>query len=348
MEKLLHAFQWCKRNRREHGFPPDFDASLTGQTGVNVFSTASALAFYALLAGQLDDAADDAARDALGVGQWVDGDVYPYPDNRLAAAISSKIVTPLVSKTSHSPAKYSMILHGPPGTAKTSIAIRVAYELRWPLKTITQSDFLKSGMDKIDAEADRIFTLCLSLKNVVILFDELEELILSRDDDGNPANHRDRESRLLTTSMLPKIHLLRDRKRVVFIFATNRLKQIDSAATRLGRFDMLFGVDYPPVPSLIATARAALGAATLQLTSDQKKKAQEAFDKWADGVAGHQALHITFKDAQYCAERLASDAGENCTVEQLLTTVTSAVDNVHSANKPAYDRLQQLKPHDRL
>jgi SpoVK/Ycf46/Vps4 family AAA+-type ATPase len=92
----------------------------------------------------------------------------------------------------------------------------------------------------IDAQADRIFRYCGYLRDVVILFDELEELILDRE-----TSHSDRESRLLTTSMLPRIQELRERKSVVFIFATNRLKTLDLAATRLGRFDIIKYVGYP-------------------------------------------------------------------------------------------------------
>lgn len=52
-------------------------------------------------------------------------------------------------------------------------------------------------------------------------------------------------SRLLTTSMLPRIHSLRDRSRVVFIFATNHVETIDNAASRLGCFDIIHCV-MPP------------------------------------------------------------------------------------------------------
>ena len=133
-----------------------------------------------------------------------------------------------------------MILYGPPGTAKTTIAKKLAQDLEWPLLVINQSDFLSKGVDNIDAEADRIFRLASYLKKIVILFDEVEELVVNR------AN-TDKFSRLLTTSMLPRIHHLRDRQRVVFIFATNHVKAIDDAASRLGRFDIIRCV-LPPSP----------------------------------------------------------------------------------------------------
>jgi len=41
--------------------------------------------------------------------------------------------------------KSSMILYGPPGTSKTTLAEAIAKELGWPLLTITPSDFVKDG-----------------------------------------------------------------------------------------------------------------------------------------------------------------------------------------------------------
>ena len=41
-----------------------------------------------------------------------------------------------------------MILYGPPGTSKTTIAKAIAGTLGWGLVTITPSDFVKHGIEK--------------------------------------------------------------------------------------------------------------------------------------------------------------------------------------------------------
>src|SRR5580704_6684701 len=96
-----------------------------------------------------------------------------------------------------------------------------------------------------------------------------EELVQSRD-GPEPGTSTDKLSRLLTTSMLPRLHHLRDGKRIVFILATNRLASIDSAAARRGRFDIVHGV-LPPTEAERATlmdsimkARSVAGAARLE------------------------------------------------------------------------------------
>jgi hypothetical protein len=182
---------------------------------------------------------DRHAREVLGVQQFVDKPKSPYP--KTLEFIKHDIIGRIgKGGEAKDDASYSMILYGPPGSAKTSLAKQIAYDLQWPFLEIGSRSFLREGSDRIDAEADRVFRHCGFLRDVVILFDELEELILDRD-----TKDTDKASRLLTTSMLPRIQELRDQRSAVFVFATNRLKSLDIAATRLGRFDIIKYVAYP-------------------------------------------------------------------------------------------------------
>jgi len=359
MSKALQAFLWSKRNRREKGFPPDFDMSLAGVEVPNVFSTASTLAFFALLHETLDDLADSAAREALGVPAEPPTKTYPYPAEDIGIAVTQNIVAPRQLSPPSPRAQCSMILHGPPGTSKTTIAKRVAEDLRWPLKIITQSDFLRGGRNHIDSEAERVFSLCLNLKNVVILFDELEELILSREPaaaNASGGQHNDKESRLLTTSMLPKIHELRDRARVVFIFATNRLTSIDDAATRLGRFDMMYGVDYPKVSELEEQAsktvkESALAAPHLKSTIAAIASAlkQKPFEKAANKHGHVTPLLLTRPEASYIIEGIIKKADPSKRDADYSREITDAALKFSEAkNTQAYEAFLKNKEYDRL
>ena len=53
--------------------------------------------------------------------------------------------------------KYSMILYGPPGTAKSSMAREVANALGWPMISITPSEFVAEGPGAVEARAKAIF-----------------------------------------------------------------------------------------------------------------------------------------------------------------------------------------------
>jgi hypothetical protein len=351
LEKLTATLEWCRRNRRKSGFPPDYDASLSGEPEINAFSTSSTLSFMSLLHAHLDDSADNAARSALRIGtEPPEEDVHDYPDAKLAAALEAKIVGPLALHTGRKPS-YSIILHGPPGTAKTSIAAKLAHDLRWPLKTITQSDFLKSGEDKIDAEADKIFTLCLSLKDVVLLFDELEELILARDvtdsEEAGTGRHHESErgSRLLTTSMLPKIHHLRDRKRVVFILATNRLVKIDPAATRLGRFDMIKWVGYPTTELLTVTLNR-----VVQRTQKNNPSAYAIADSVANGwvdLAPTDAS-LTFVEMEHCADALVNCAIDGATEATCKDKLKAGITSFSGRNTETLKRYKDVADYDRI
>ncbi|TIL79746.1 MAG: AAA family ATPase, partial [Mesorhizobium sp.] len=76
------------------------------------------------------------------------------------------------------PRSYSMLLYGPPGTGKTSVAKNLANALGFSLITITVSDFLAGGGGEVEARAKMIFEVLEAQANVVILFDEIDELVL--------------------------------------------------------------------------------------------------------------------------------------------------------------------------
>lgn len=163
---------------------------------------------------------------------------FPLPSS-VRSDIERQVILPLKSGD-HRLASMSFVLGGPPGTAKTTIAATIARELEWPLLTLDLGSFLRRGLTQLEAEAERIFNLLLDLKNVVVLFDEIEEVVLRRD-----ALDSERESRFLTSAMLPRLHRLRDARNVVFAIATNYPDKLDTAATRPGRIDFIFEVKPP-------------------------------------------------------------------------------------------------------
>jgi SpoVK/Ycf46/Vps4 family AAA+-type ATPase len=132
-------------------------------------------------------------------------------------------------------------LFGPPGTGKTSIATSLAREVKWKFIEIGPGDFLVNGMDGIFAQGDIIFQRLLLLDEIVVLFDEIDELVKNRSDD-----EKDKLSRFLTTYMLPWLQRLRDKQTIIFIFATNHIEVFDPAIKRIGRFDLIISVG-PPI-----------------------------------------------------------------------------------------------------
>ena len=142
-------------------------------------------------------------------------------------------------KLTKQPKARSIILFGPPGTGKTSFAHAIAYEVGCDFIEIGPGDFLSKGVDGFFAQADIIFEKLLLLRNVLVLFDELEEFVSVRSDDA------DKMSKLFTTCMLPWLQRLRERCGIVFIFATNKIELFDPAVKRPGRFDLVVPLGPP-------------------------------------------------------------------------------------------------------
>jgi hypothetical protein len=139
---------------------------------------------------------------------------------------------------------YSMILFGPPGTAKTTICTSIATYLGWNFVTIDTADFLADGLEQIASRMTYIFNRLKTLEKTIILFDEIEEFCLDREN-----NALSMESRMLTTAMLTQLNDLRRQQTSVFIVATNRLRSFDAAVTRPGRFDGILFVGTPNLES---------------------------------------------------------------------------------------------------
>lgn len=142
--------------------------------------------------------------------------------------------------------KVSAILFGPPGTSKTEIVEQIASYIGWPTVTVDPSYFVKNGLDAIQAQANRIFRMLATAEQMVVLFDEFDEMVRNR------AESNDILSRFLTTAMLPKLAKINKERRILFIVATNYIESFDIAISRPGRFDLIFQMMPPMAASKLA------------------------------------------------------------------------------------------------
>jgi hypothetical protein len=132
-------------------------------------------------------------------------------------------------------ANRSAVLYGPPGTGKTTLAEWLAAELGWSLISVTPSDFMAQGTAAVEARAQAVFTALLQQRDAVVIFDEIDRLILDRDRRDYLTSEG--AFQLMTPSMLTKFNDLRKAGRVIFLAATNYRERIDRAIIRPGRFD---------------------------------------------------------------------------------------------------------------
>ncbi len=139
---------------------------------------------------------------------------------------------------------FSLVLHGPPGTGKTTLVEALARSCRVRLVEVTPSDIVIGGADAIERRARAVFKALSLLTRAVILFDEFDPVLLKR----SPAERNPTVFSFLTPGMLPKLKTLHDqaeRRSVAYVLITNLIGKLDEAAIRNGRFDRRLGI-YPP------------------------------------------------------------------------------------------------------
>jgi adenylate kinase family enzyme len=129
----------------------------------------------------------------------------------------------------------SVLLFGPPGTAKSTIVQSLAQKLHWHFLEISPSEFIIDGLEKIEQNAKGLFQDLSALRETVILFDELDSLFVDRDFLAAESIIN-----LIVPAMLPKLQSLSKRaknQRLLIVVATNFYDRLDQAMVRLGRID---------------------------------------------------------------------------------------------------------------
>jgi SpoVK/Ycf46/Vps4 family AAA+-type ATPase len=193
----------------------------------------------------------------------------------------------------------------------------IAKTLGWPLLKLDPSHLTRDGLDRLHAETHRVFTMLAACEQVVVLMDEFDELVLARSD-----YYVESSSRFLTTAMLPKIAALADRRRIVYILATNRIERFDDAISRPGRFDLILPIMPPTLPEKLrkwTTVAARLG----ELGLDGQNLPPMVAESLADLTFLEFKLlapELSKAKNQTHLEELVQDAVENCTMRQKIGT----------------------------
>ena len=172
----------------------------------------------------------------------------PEDENQILEYLDKKIVEKIRNNPRKLPSSkdetVSVLLFGPPGTSKTTVAHGLADGLGWPIVMLSPGDFIEKGLEFIEAQAKQVFDRLHKLHRVVVLFDECDELFRERP-QSNAADSVRNIMAFVTASMLPKLQDLHDRGRVVFCICTNKFGELDPAVKRGGRIDHIVAVGPP-------------------------------------------------------------------------------------------------------
>jgi SpoVK/Ycf46/Vps4 family AAA+-type ATPase len=117
-----------------------------------------------------------------------------------------------------------LLLSGPPGNGKTSVAEAIASELMLPLYVVRYEGVVSSFLGETAARLDNAFEFARS-RRCVLFFDELDTIAKERSDE-----HETGEIKRVVSTLLLQIDRLP--AHVIFVGATNHGELLDRAAWR--------------------------------------------------------------------------------------------------------------------
>ena len=132
-----------------------------------------------------------------------------------------------------------LLLFGPPGTGKTTMARINANETKMKLIVVNASSFLNMYVGESEKNLVRVFQQARDKAPCIICFDEIESFLMDRS-----KAERSYETSIVST-FLAQMDGYVDLQDVLVVATTNNPTLIDPAALRPGRFDKLIYVGVP-------------------------------------------------------------------------------------------------------
>jgi len=210
-----------------------------------------------------------------------------------------------------------ILLKGPPGTGKTTIARILANESRCNFFSTTPADINQSYVGESEKRVRDLFDKARANPPAIIFVDEIDALLPSR--QGGIAIHSDK----VVTQFLQEMDGLTQNTRVFLIGATNRPDMLDPAVRRGGRLSREIEI---PIPDL--DARRQLFAlctryATLSPDVDLELLAQQT-----DGYAGADIKALVNESGLQALIRIADSEGKTTSKTLTMADFQGALENL--------------------
>jgi len=144
----------------------------------------------------------------------------------------------------------TILIHGPPGCGKTSVAHGLAALFKLPLYLVSCSNVVGSTLGTSEGNIDRMLKSAY-LNTHVLLIDEFDSIATKRGDSEDGAGRT--ENRIVNTILTSFDN---NRPRGLIVACTNLFERIDPAIKR--RFDVILEVPLPPQSALLKIAEGIL------------------------------------------------------------------------------------------
>ncbi len=132
-----------------------------------------------------------------------------------------------------------ILLYGPPGVGKTMMAKALSKTLDVKLISVSVAEIMYKGYEGAVSTIKEVFNRARENRPSIVLLDELDAIASKRSQKNGG------ESSKIVNQLLTEMDGIRNLKEVVVIGTTNRIRTIDPALLRPGRFDIIVKMGLP-------------------------------------------------------------------------------------------------------